>query len=202
MSLYIFLLCINYHLCFTCIDFYDLSAWGSCWFVVYIRMFIYNFLNVCPFDCTAVAGRGKIWSVNQVNHTSWVTVVTPTDRPKSVRNRGVSELFCCVVCVAGNRLRSGSSKPTLVDESFIHITQRRFPSANQLYLTSRNIIWCTKMRQNRPGPTSIQVENSRNIEILSFSKHIYFRHCVPQGRNIAMMRAKYCLQQGCNRLNC
>ena len=31
-------------------DFYDLSAWGGCWFVVYIRRFIYKFLNVCPFD--------------------------------------------------------------------------------------------------------------------------------------------------------
>ena len=35
--------------------------------------------------------------VNQVNHTSWVAVVTPTDRPKSVRNRCVIELFCSVV---------------------------------------------------------------------------------------------------------
>ena len=34
-----------------------------------------------------------------VNHTSWVAVVTPTDRPKSVRNRCLIELFCGVVCV-------------------------------------------------------------------------------------------------------
>ena len=53
-------------------------------------MFIYNFLNVCPFDYTAVTGSGK---VGPVNHTSWVAVVTPTDRPKSVRNRCVIELF-------------------------------------------------------------------------------------------------------------
>ena len=90
---------ITYHICFTCIDFYDLSAWGGCWFVVYIRTFIYKFLNVCPFDYTAVAGSGKVGPVNQVNHTSWVAVVTPTDRPKSVRNRYVIELFCGVVCV-------------------------------------------------------------------------------------------------------
>ena len=99
MSLYIFLLYYIYHLCFTCIDIYDLSAWGGCWFVVFIRRFIYKFLNVCPFDYTAVAGSGKVWPVNQVNHTSWVAVVTPTDRPKSVRNRYVIELFCGVVCV-------------------------------------------------------------------------------------------------------
>ena len=41
-------------------DFYDLSAWGGCWFVVYIRRFIYKFLNVCPFDYTAVAVSGKV----------------------------------------------------------------------------------------------------------------------------------------------
>ena len=34
-----------------------------------------------------------------VNHTSWVAVVTPTDRPKSVRNCCLIELFCGVVYV-------------------------------------------------------------------------------------------------------
>ena len=99
MSLYIFLLYNIYYLCFTCIYYYDLSAWDGCWFVVYMRKFIYNFLNVCPFDYTAVARRGKVGPVNQVNHTSWVAIVTPTDRPTSVRNRSVIELFCTVVCV-------------------------------------------------------------------------------------------------------
>ena len=101
MSLYtcIFLLHHIYHLCSTCIDFYDLSAWSGCWFDVYIRRFIYKFLNVCPFDYTAVAGSGKVGPVNQVNHTSWVDVVTPTDRPKSVCNRCLIEFlwrFCDV----------------------------------------------------------------------------------------------------------
>ena len=54
---------------------------------------------MCPFDYKVVAGSGKVWPVNQVNHTSWVAVVIPTDRPKSVRNRCVIELFCGVVCV-------------------------------------------------------------------------------------------------------
>ena len=38
--------------------------------------------------------------VNQVNHTSLVAVVTPTDRPKSVSNRCVIERFpwhCCML---------------------------------------------------------------------------------------------------------
>ena len=41
----------------------------------------------------AVAGNGKVGTVNQVTHTSLVAVVTPTDRPKSVRNRGVIDVF-------------------------------------------------------------------------------------------------------------
>ena len=39
------------------------------------------------------------WAGKPVNHTSWVALVTPTDRPKSVRNRCLIELFCGVVCV-------------------------------------------------------------------------------------------------------
>ena len=54
---------------------------------------------MCPFDYTAVAGSGNIGPVNKVNHTSWLAEVTPTDRPKSVRNRCVIELFYYVVCV-------------------------------------------------------------------------------------------------------
>ena len=65
--------------------------WGG--YVVYIRRCIYKFLNVCPFDYTTVAGSGKVGPVNQVNHTSWVAVVTPTDRPKSVPIRCVIKLF-------------------------------------------------------------------------------------------------------------
>ena len=37
--------------------------------------------------------------VNRFNHTSWVTVVTPTDRPKSVRIRCVIEVLSGVFYV-------------------------------------------------------------------------------------------------------
>ena len=37
-------------------------------------------------------GVGR-WTRKPVNHTSWVAVVTPTDRPKSVRNRCLIDLF-------------------------------------------------------------------------------------------------------------
>ena len=37
-------------------------------------------------------GVGR-WARKPVNHTSWVAVVTPTDRPKSVRNRCLIDFF-------------------------------------------------------------------------------------------------------------
>ena len=49
-----------------CIDLYALSAWCDCLFVVYIWRFIYTFLNVCPFDYTAVAGSRKVGPVNRL----------------------------------------------------------------------------------------------------------------------------------------
>ena len=45
-----------------------------------------------------VRGLGR-WARKLVNHTSWVAVVSPTDRPMSVCNRCLIELFCDVVCV-------------------------------------------------------------------------------------------------------
>ena len=36
--------------------------------------------------------------VNRFNHTSWVAVVTPTDRPKSVGNRCVIEVLVACLC--------------------------------------------------------------------------------------------------------
>ena len=43
-------------------------------------------------------GVGR-WARKPVNHTSWVAVVTPADRPRSVHNCCLIELFCGVVCV-------------------------------------------------------------------------------------------------------
>ena len=47
---------------------------------------------MCPLDYTAVAVIGK------VDHTSWVTAVTPTDRPKSVSNCSVIKVFVLSRC--------------------------------------------------------------------------------------------------------
>ena len=49
-----------------------------------------------PFDYTAFSFGGGVRSRKPINR--FVTVVTPTDRPKSVRNRDVIEVFGGVVC--------------------------------------------------------------------------------------------------------
>ena len=54
---------------------------------------------MCPF--VACCSYWKCWDpVNRVNHTSWVAIVTPTDRPKSVRNRCVIAVFGCVLVLS------------------------------------------------------------------------------------------------------
>ena len=72
---------------------------------VFIRRIIYKFLNVCPFDYTIFAVSGKI-GIPKIGLTTpvvtvgscrysicTVAVVTPSDHPKSVRNRCVIEVF-------------------------------------------------------------------------------------------------------------
>ena len=47
---------------------------------------------MCVLFITKLCSRWEVWDpVNQFNHTSWV-VVTPTERPTSVRNRCVIEV--------------------------------------------------------------------------------------------------------------
>ena len=49
---------------------------------------------MCPFDYTTFAVSRKVGiPLTGFNNTSWVAIVTPTDRPKSVRNRSVIEAF-------------------------------------------------------------------------------------------------------------
>ena len=64
----------------------------------------YRFGHKWIFKCVSFwlhgcCGELEGGPVIQVNHTSWVAVVTPTDRPKSVRNCCLIEVFCGVVCV-------------------------------------------------------------------------------------------------------
>ena len=72
----------------------------GCWSSASIRRFIYRYVNVCRFDYTWLHGlvvNGKLkYPENRFNNTNWVAVVTPTDRPKSVRNQCIIEGFCGV----------------------------------------------------------------------------------------------------------
>ena len=66
---------------------------------LYTEVYLQSFF-VCPFNYTALAVSGNIWiPITGLNtpvdlHTSWVVIVTLSDRPKSVRN-------CCVIEVFG-----------------------------------------------------------------------------------------------------
>ena len=84
----------TYYLCCLCIYNNDLSAWCSCWFVVYLQ-FVKN-MSFWLQDC-----RGELegWARKPLNHTSLVAVVSPTYRPKSARNRRVIDIlrYLCVV---------------------------------------------------------------------------------------------------------
>ena len=67
--------------------FYDLSALVGCCSSVSIRRNIYKFLNVCPFDYTAVSVSGKVGrpSTGLTNPIAWVLSVTiAVDCPQSV----------------------------------------------------------------------------------------------------------------------
>ena len=47
-------------------------------------------------------GEREGWEpINWFNNTSWIAVVTPTDRPKSVRNRCVIEVICALTLLFG-----------------------------------------------------------------------------------------------------
>ena len=53
-----FIYCFD-HLKCLCNTFYGLSALVDCWSSTFVRRIIYKFLNICPFDYTAFAVRGK-----------------------------------------------------------------------------------------------------------------------------------------------
>ena len=93
MSLYIFLIYCFYHLTCLCNNFYGLSALVGCWSSAFIRRIIYTILKMYLLITRLLRLGGRF------NHTSWVAIVTPTDRPLSVRNRCVIEVLGGVVCV-------------------------------------------------------------------------------------------------------
>ena len=61
---------------------------------VYLQIF-----KCVSFWLHGCCGKWEGSARKPVNHTSWMAVNTPTERPKSICNRCVIELFCGVVCV-------------------------------------------------------------------------------------------------------
>ena len=72
-------------------------------------------------------------------------------------------------------------KLTPLEERFIQIISRRvaFFTANSLCITSRNCLWYVSLHQNFLEPSPNHMENVQNIDILSFLKTFYDRHCAP-----------------------
>ena len=99
--------------------------------------FINKFLNVCPFDCKAIAGSGKGGAIKpQINHIGLITVVALVGRPKSVRNSCIIERICsvflsfhlCIVCHLGVfviRLRQIFSRFSLVSFLNLHFLRQQ-----------------------------------------------------------------------------
>ena len=66
--------------------------------IVHNFVFIHACVLFSTFSPNSLDGIcGKVGPVNQVNHTSWDAIVTPTDRHKS--GRCVIEVFCGVVYI-------------------------------------------------------------------------------------------------------
>ena len=55
--------------------------------------FIATFVEPIWYFFPSLLKRLSRFGANWFNHTSWMTVVTPTDHPKSIRNRCVIEAF-------------------------------------------------------------------------------------------------------------
>ena len=54
---------------------------------------------MCVLLITQLSLEWEGWEpVNRFKHTSWVTIATPTDRPKLVRNFYVIEVFVAFLC--------------------------------------------------------------------------------------------------------
>ena len=99
MSLYIFDILIYY--IYVCVPhFYDLSALVGCWSSVSIRRIIYNFLNVCPIDYTAVSVSGKVERsrTDLTTAVGWLLLLQLIVLSRSAINRCVIAVFVLSRC--------------------------------------------------------------------------------------------------------
>ena len=76
-----------------CVIFMASTLWLTVGLGLYKKDYLQN-LKCSSFLLHTFCGYWEGWvPVNRFNHTSWVAVATPTDRPKSVCNRCVIEVF-------------------------------------------------------------------------------------------------------------
>ena len=91
---------LNYYICL-CTTFLWPLRFG--WLLVlslYKEDYI-QFFKICFLLIARLLRKWDGWAlINRFNHTSWVVVVSPTDRPKSVRNRCVIEVFGGVIVLS------------------------------------------------------------------------------------------------------
>ena len=115
---------------------------------VYLQMF-----KCVSFWLHGFCGKWEDLAHKPVNHTSWVAVVTPTDLPKSVRNRCVMELFCGVVCV--------------VTLPFWHFCWcRGFTKINRIH--QKSLATCKRYRQSSPKESGIDAKFNIQVWPRSF----------------------------------
>ena len=92
MSLYIFLIHLIYNICCMCRFLLPLRLVSLLVCCLYKEVYLQIF-NCVSFWLHGCCGEWEGWTRKPVNHTSCMTVVTPSDRPKSVHNRCAIKLF-------------------------------------------------------------------------------------------------------------
>ena len=90
--------------------------------------------------------------------------------------------------LAGDCPNSGRKKNNSAGGKFNsdHIKTGDFRSANPLCITSRNCLWYVCVHRNCLKPSPKHIDNVQNIDILSFWKTYYDRHCAPYKWNFAI----------------
>ena len=108
---------------------------------------------------------------------------------KTIAYRIINQSFRVIkVCLRSPEIGQTEQKLTPLEERFIQIITRRVAvfTANPLCVTSRNCLWYVSVHQNCPEPSPNHAENVQNIDILSFQKTFYDRHCAPYKWNFSV----------------
>ena len=115
------------------------------WFLVYtsIMRLIYTIFKCVPSWMHGCCGEWEGSARKLVNHTSWVAVVTPTDRPTfSVRNRCVIDFFVALfvlsLCPFWQFCWYRAFCHRIEPDIFLFSLKKTFPAKNTKMLANRN----------------------------------------------------------------